>query len=344
MRRLWVLLALAFFGCGPRLHTVTTSFDPQTTPPVPDYSDSESWAALPAKRDAADSVPRKSDLEEAQASAIADVFFVYPTLYTDKPDAQHPWNADVHDAELNEEIQRTTILNQATVFNGSCRVYAPYYRQAHLDAFYSTRRADAQAALDLAYEDVRSAFLYYLNHFNQGRPIVIASHSQGSYHTMRLIRDFIDGKELQQQLVVAYLVGRAIPRDAFTTIQPMKNAEETGVWASWNTFGKGYLPETHATYYTNALSINPLLWSDGESFADRTLNKGGVGLKFTMVPQLADAQNHKNLLWIHRPYVPFRFLLRNKVWHRADINLFYGNIRENVAARIKAFAGQNQSN
>lgn len=332
------LLLLACIACGPRRYAVTTAFDPGAVPPAPDYSLASHWAALPDKLDAADSIPLKSDLKNEQATAIADVFFVYPTIYTEKPDPAHPWNADVNDATLNQQIQVSTILNQATVFNGSCRVYAPYYRQAHLDAFYSASTRDAQAALDLGYEDIKAAFQYYLAHYHRGRPLVIASHSQGSYHAMRLIQDFVDGRELQKHLVVAYLIGRAIPRDAFTTIHPVERADDVGCWASWNTFGHGFVPDTYDRYYPNALSINPLLWTSGEDYADRTLNKGGVGLKFTMVRQVSDAQNHRNLLWINRPHVPGRMLLRHRVWHRADINLFYNNIRENVKVRIAAHA------
>lgn len=267
---------------------------------------------------------------------MADVFFIYPTIYTGKPDPSHPWNADVNDKELNDEIQRSTILNQASIFNGSCRIYSPYYRQAHLYAFYESGE-DGKKALQVAYEDVRTAFQYYLEHFNHGRPFVVASHSQGSYHATRLIQEFIDGKDLQKQLVAAYLVGRAIPKDAFTHISASQNPEEVGVWASWNTFARGYIPANYDRYYVNALSVNPLLWNTTEAFAGKELNKGGVGLKFTMVPQLADAQNHQNLLWINKPYVNGRGWLRTKIWHRADLNLFYQNVRENVELRINEY-------
>ena len=47
-------------------------------------------------------------------------------------------------------------------------------------------------ALDIAYQDCRDAFVYYINHFNQGRPFIIASHSQGSLHATRLLLDLFD--------------------------------------------------------------------------------------------------------------------------------------------------------
>lgn len=342
MRRMFkqtVFAAFAFLlvNCSPKVQTLKSHFDAAVIPPAPDYKLSKNWAALPEKKDAADSIPVNSNLKNEQGSARADLFFIHPTIFIGKPKNQFQWNADVNDTALNAITQTSTILNQATIFNGSCRVYAPYYRQAHLFAFYTEDKEDAVHALDLAYEDVKAAFKFYLENHNQGRPIVIASHSQGSYHAIRLLKEFFDGKELQKQLVSAYLVGRAIPRNTFETIPPCSGPEETGVWASWNTFARGFLPDTYARYYTQALSTNPLLWNSTEDFASRDLNKGGVALNFTMVPQLADAQNHQNLLWINKPYVKGRFLLKTKIWHRADMNFYYMSIRENVALRVEKF-------
>ncbi len=337
MNRWFVILLLSLPGCSPRVQTLSTPYDERQAPTRPDYSKDAHWAALPQKRDAADSVPFGSGFHDDQSKARVDVFFVYPTIYTGKPNPAHPWNADVTDATLNGEIQRSTILHQASVFNGSCRVYAPYYRQAHLYAFYTGNPEDGQRALDLAYTDVRAAFQYYLEHHNQGRPIVMASHSQGSYHTMRLLQEFFDDKPLRSQLVAAYPIGRALPRDALKTILPTEGSDETGVWASWNTFARGYVPDRYEKYYVNALSVNPLLWNTSSDYAPKTLNRGGVGPKFNYLPEVSDAQNHDNLLWINKPYVKGRAFLRTRIWHRADINLFYGNIRENVAARVKKF-------
>jgi hypothetical protein len=41
-------------------------------------------------------------------------------------------------------------------------------------------------ALDLAYQDVESAFDYYLTHYNQGRPFIVVGHCQGTTHALRL--------------------------------------------------------------------------------------------------------------------------------------------------------------
>lgn len=339
---LWVV-GSGFIACSPGVYKVTDKFESVSTPPVPDYTKASHWAALPDKRDAADSLPKGIDLKDKQAIADADVFFIYPTIFTGEPANNYRWNADVNDEKLNKEIQSSTILNQASVFNGSCKVYAPYYRQAHLYAFYTTDQTEAKKALDLAYLDVKAAFDVYLNQFNNGRPIVIASHSQGSYHAERLLKDYFDGKPLREKLVAAYLIGRAVKPDAFTTIRPSEKPDEVGVWSSWNTFAKKHYPKNYERYFKEAQSTNPLLWNSSETFASKELNKGGVGPKFTYYPQLADAQNHAGMLWINKPYIKGRAFIRTKRWHYADINLFYMNIRENVELRIQRYLQQNRS-
>ncbi len=339
MQKLIVLLVVILMvsSCSRKSYVIKTDFNNSPVPSAPDYRNADHWASLPDKKDAADSVPLKSGLQDLQNIATADVFFLHPTTFTQEPTNQYQWNADVNDAELNNKTQLSAILNQASIFNGSCRVYAPYYRQAHYYAFITTNRKDRDQALELAYTDVKAAFEYYLTHFHDGRPIVIAAHSQGSQHAERLMKEFFNGKALQHKLVVAYLVGRAISPDAFSEIRPTEKPDETGVWASWNTFARNYFPKTYDSYFKGSLSTNPHLWNSSEEFAGKELNTGGVGYRFTFVPHAVDAQNHQSILWINKPYIKGRAFIRIKTWHRADMNLFYMNIRENVALRIKKF-------
>lgn len=328
-------------------YRLTTHFDPASLPTAPDYTNPAAWAALPDKRDTADSIPRKApaSVRNEQATAQADVFFVHPTIYTYQPDAdRNPWNGDLSDTKLNNLVDESTILNQASIFNGSCRVFAPRYRQAHYSAFTTDTPADKQQSLDLAYQDVKAAFDWYLKNANVGadgkpRPIVIASHSQGTVHATRLIADYVDGKPLQRQLVAAYLVGIATPPNVFQTIKPCESASQTGCFVSWNTYASGYTPDTYANGLNRALCTNPLIWSSDSTQAPRSLNRGGVGQKFTFVDAPVDAQSYRGMLWIGKLHIPGAFLVRNvKVWHRADYNFFWMNTRENVAQRIQAFA------
>ncbi|MFZ9981454.1 MAG: DUF3089 domain-containing protein [Cyclobacteriaceae bacterium] len=324
-------------ACSSGPYVLKTTFDEHKVPSPPDYASLESWAAHPDKKDAADSVPFKSGLKDEQATAAADVFFIYPTIFTGKPEGSSDWNADVRDPVLSKAIQTSTILNQASIFNGAGKVYAPSYRQAHYHAFLTPDREMAKKAFAIAYQDVRNAFNYYLTNFNQGRPIIIASHSQGSLHAEMLLKEFFDGKPLQSKLIAAYLVGRAIPKNTFSSIPASEDPARPGVWASWCTFLTGYFPGNYENWYKGALTINPLTWTSGETPAAKELNHGGVGFKYTFVPALADARALDGILWINKPYVTGRFWVRTKNWHRADMNLFWMNIRENSLLRTETY-------
>ncbi len=336
-----IFLLGAIAGIAQNRVVLQTHFDLTNSPKSPDYTLSETWAALPTKEDAADRTPLKSNLADKQSEAKADVFFLHPTTFTYEPKNQFQWNADVNDAELNEKTDNSTILNQATAFNGSGKIYAPRYRQAHYYCFLTPNADDKKQALDLAYSDIKAAFEYYLKNWNNGRPIIIASHSQGTVHAKRLLKEYFDGKPLQKQLVEAYLIGIATQPDTFENIKASQSAEEIGGFVSWNTYARDFIPAYYNDGLNTAVCTNPLTWKLNEDFASKELNNGGVGLKYTFVEQAADAQVHQGMLWINKPYIRGRAFIKTKIWHVADINLFWNNIRENVALRLEKFISKN---
>lgn len=306
----------------------------------PDYSNLENWAASPFKKDPADRTPDAS-LIDVQDDSPVDVFFVHPTIYTGYEKDQTHWNASLADTALNGRTDRTTILHQASVFNGTGRVFAPRYRQAHLYTYYSKpdEYKYGYQALELAYHDVKSAFEYYLKNHNNGRPIIIASHSQGTTHSIRLLTEYFDNKDLKKQLVAAYLVGMPVPADTFQTIKPCQTPEETGCFCTWNTYHKGYKPKHYDIMLYRSVATNPLLWTTDDTYADFTLNKGSTLASFTLKENLVDAQAVDGLVWVSKPRLFYKFIIFKKNWHVADYNLFYINIRENAQLRVKRFLG-----
>ena len=120
---------------------------------------------------------------------------MYPTLNTEKEDIR--WNVPINDKIQQGKVLNSSVLFQASAFTTSGKLYVPYYRQAHLRS-YSMLKNGGERALLLAYADVKKAFETYLEKYNNGRPIIIASHSQGSTHTKFLLRDFFDKKPLQE--------------------------------------------------------------------------------------------------------------------------------------------------
>lgn len=307
-------------------------------PDEPDYADVHNWAALPTLHDSADCVPIDT-WTDAQPDSPVDVFFIHPTTYTGKH-GQNRWNASLSDTKLNQGTDAYPIRYQASIFNGAGKVYAPRYRQAHLNSFFTKKTGDAARALGLAYEDVRAAFKYYLEHYNQGRPFIIASHSQGTFHAKQLLEDFVDGKPLQDQFVVAYLVGLTVPADLFENIKPCTTPDQTNCFCSWRTFKEGYIPKKLHFADTNIVVTNPVTWDAAVPSCDQEVQIGGVLRDFQQVyPHLVCTSIHDDLLWVTKPKFPGSFLLTTKNYHIADYNFFYADVRKNAQDRVKAFLG-----
>lgn len=311
------------------------AFDKNRTPATPQYADLKNWAAHPDKKDRADLVPTGTNLKDEQATADVDVFFLHPTTYTYKR-GNDQWNGDVNNKKLNDKTDKGSIEYQASLFNGSARVYAPRYRQAHFYTFFTEDKSSADQAFEIAYDDVREAFEYYLKTWNKGRPIIIASHSQGTKHAVRLLKEFFDDKPLKNRLVVAYIVGLPVPKTAFKTIPVCDNPNQTGCFCSWRTFEKGYEPKFPTS---DAIAVvNPLSMTTDAGLVPSEKHKGGVLLGFKKTQEgLNDAQIHNGILWISKPSFKGSWLIRSKNFHAGDYNIFYINIREDIKRRVGLF-------
>lgn len=302
---------------------------------TPDYSSLDYWAAHPWKWDPSDSIPRPLRKEKRDTSV--DVFFLHPTMYTSRLKFGK-MNAAIDDEELNAKTDYTSILYQASAFNQHARVFAPRFREAHISAYFLSDTVASQRAFDLAYEDIRTSFLFYLEHYNNGRPIIIASHSQGSTHALRLLKEFFDEKALHRQLVAAYVIGMTLPKNYFSDLAMCKDSTDTGCLCGWRTFRRGYRPDFIVKEGGISYVTNPLTWQSDAAYAPRKWNRGSVLYNFNKVLKATtDAQISQDILWVKRPRFPGSFLYRVKNYHRGDINLFYVNLRENLSQRINRF-------
>jgi len=302
----------------------------------PDYSNLKNWAASPFKKDASDSIP--AFLKDVKRDIRVDVFFIHPTSYFGEEETS-PWNADLNDATVNNETDSKSILFQASVFNGSCRVFAPRYRQANMKAFYVFGTPIANKAFDLAYSDVKNAFLYFLKHYNNNRPIIIASHSQGSLHAIRLLQELFDGKPLQNRLVCAYIVGYQIKKETFKLLPLGERPDQTGCFVGWRSYAKGEIPKSIEAEDGNSVCVNPLTWATNEQWTSSELHMGIMNSFETIVPHTVSAgiEPSSKILWIDTPVVLGEKKGPIKNYHVWDYNLFWMNIRQNVKLRIDAF-------
>ncbi|MDO4289467.1 MAG: DUF3089 domain-containing protein [Eubacterium sp.] len=318
-----------------------------------DYSQMENWAAFPDKRSQAQALP--AFLSGEKIKIDADVFFIHPTTYIcadhghcavmiDRNaenrlragENKDPWNAALSDETLNHMTDTGPIKSQATVFNGRCRIFAPRYRQAHLKAFFLEGDARAEESLAVAYSDVSEAFEYYLNHLCDGRPLFIAGHSQGSFHGIRLLKEYFEGKALARRLAAAYLPGIQLRREDFVSLPFLKCPGAVGGVLGWRSFQRGAMPEELPPEHGDSLCVNPLTWTDTLEPVETDENPGLLdfdtpmagGMRVTIeprtrvllvdLPKTAPMRAHQNL-------------------HLYDYKLFWQAIRRNIDTRLEHF-------
>ena len=292
-----------------------------------------------------------------EVSAPADVFFVHPTTYEGSP----VWNAPFDPGRDREPLASAVLLNQLSVFNGCCRLYAPRYRQATLVALKEPR------AMDLAYRDVARAFREYMDRYNAGRPFIIASHSQGTAHAIRLLQEEVLGTRRQSRLVAAFLVGGYVP-DTFGGIGlPVCTADgQTGCLVSFNTGQRGrggtrLITEERRYWWrgrllregpSRAVCVNPLAWGGGA--APKEANDGSMafpepsaGTDARRLPALTrhltgavcrDRTLEVDVPWSAPPGFVSALSLLLGSYHLNDYGMFYAALRRSAAIRVWEFA------
>jgi len=329
------LILLLFSSCSDKYHSYKSLYQFKSEDKKPDYSNLNYWAAHPLKWDPSDSIPKP--LRKEKRDTLVDVFFLHPTMFTMKL-KDGSLNADIDDAYLNAKTDYSSILYQASVFNQHAKIYAPRFREAHISAYFPKDTVAALNAFDLAYEDVKTAFEYYLKNYNHDRPIIIASHSQGTTHAFRLLKEYFEDKSLQKQLVAAYIVGMVIPKTSFSSLKMCEDPLQTGCVCGWRTFRKGYKAPYVEIEKEFSLVTNPITWKTDSTYAPKKMNTGSVLFKFNKIyKRTTDAQIYEGIIWIRRPKFPWSFLYSTKNYHVGDINLYYMNIRENIGQRINSY-------
>ena len=315
-----------FFGC--KVQNTNNTTLPNTFADAVDYSSTNNWAVLPGNYP--DNI---KDYFVQNPQDSIDVFYVYPTLIVSDKDKR--WNVPINDSVQIKKVLNTAVRFQASAWGSSGSLYVPYYRQAHLRSYNNLENGGTTALL-LAYSDVKAAFEYYLKHFNHGRGIILAGHSQGSTHISYLLKDFFDGKPLQKQLVAAYIPGVGLDKNQFKTIPFMENPNQTGGFVTWNTFKKKFDKKNYK-WYKGKVVINPVTW-DTTAIAKRELHKGFLYSNGKMYTKSFDTHTDNGVIWISTPHFPYRYLaftLRN--YHVGDVNLFWEDIRENSLLRVQNY-------
>lgn len=361
-----VLLALRLYGEDlTRLAMVPTAdFPGQQALADNAYADPGMWISRPgmgAVNDPALWEPRVRDgfaapPEPPETPPFA-VFFVHPTSYYSRT----AWNAPLDDADSRRTAERF-VAGMASPFNRAAEIWAPRYRQATFGAFLAADPAAGQA-LDAAYADVAQAFDYFVATVDADRPIVIAGHSQGAAHVLRLLREKVAGTPLLDRVAAAYPVGWPISVEHDLPRLPLPACaapDQPACLVTWASFAKeadpGMLLEQYRTTPgldgtlrgdSPILCVNPLTGS-ANGQADMAANQGTLvpGAELNsgdLVPGAVPAAcNRQGLLMIGDPPEMGSYVLPGNNYHVYDIPLFWANLRTDVARRVNAWQARSQ--
>ena len=299
---------------------------------------------------------RRADPVEAEDIPDFAVFFIPPTSYIQ---AGGDWNASLDDG-LTDTRARLFLRGMASAFNRADEIWAPRYRQAAVGAFL-TDRPEAVLAIDAAYADVRDAFRYFLDSVDPEKPIVLAGHSQGSLHVLRLLMDEVRGTPAADRIAAVYAPGWPISVDHDLPELPFPACAASGQTQcilSWSSFADGGDPDFIMRRYSTTpgfdgqprgegpiLCVNPLTGGTGGS-APASRNLGTLVPDETMtradlVPAAVPARcDERGLLLIGDPPRMGEGVLPGDNYHVYDIPLFWANVQQDVVERVRAWTGQ----
>lgn len=286
-----------------------------------------------------------------------DVFYVYPTAWT----KAHRRDSDI--CEINNpsmlEGSRLTFEAQASAFESVGNIYSPYYRQADISCYNDLSLEERYKVIGgIPASDIISAFDYYIKNYNNGRPFILAGHSQGSNVLLFLLSKYMKENPLvYKRMVAAYVIGYSVTKDYLEKNPHLKFAEgsdDTGVIISYNTEAPGVTGK-NIVLLPGAISINPINWSREEIQASKEENLGSLTIDDVWrvlsynVKNYADARVNKERGVVVCSTVDAEILAPENetfakgVYHSYDYPFYYYNIRENAERRAKIFLNSKES-
>jgi Protein of unknown function (DUF3089) len=336
MLAVMLVVVLGLSGCGGQSAATVTPTD---------YSQPAHWLAVPSSPD-----------------KQVDVFYIYPTAYS-KEASSDPNFCAVDNPKMMKGAQ-AAFSRQATAFDPSANIYAPYYRQ--VDALYQLALPAAQQEQNIQHEplvDVTAAFEYYLQNYNHGRPFILAAHSQGSAVLRDLLSGYMkDHPDVYKRMIAAYVVGQSITSEYLAQNPHLKFAtgpDDTGVIVSWNTEAP-VVDGTNPVTMPGGIAINPITWTTGEATATAAQNLGSIQLnpqtgrpeldangQIKRVMGVADARvDKKKGVVICSTVDPAKYEsgFPKGVYHLFDYSFYFFDVRANAANRIERYLAGNKAN
>ena len=297
------------------------------------YADTENWVYL-----------------EDDKTASADVFFICPTVYSGTDDS---FNMDMNDEKVKSDFLGATNMEKG-IYDEDCRFFAPYYRQAGLNV-YEMPEDEREKYLDIAYEDIEDAFLYYIDNYNNGQPIILAGFSQGADMSIRLLKECFADEDINSLLVACYAIGWNITDEEINEYPHLKFAtgeDDTGVIISFNSEAEEVTDSIMIPEGMHTLAINPLNWKTDSTPASKEENIGACftdydGNIVSEIPNLTGAYIDpvRGALKVTdvkpEEYPPVLSIFESGIYHIYDYQFFYRNLQENVGVRLESYLKDN---
>lgn len=304
---------------------------------APDYAQKSAWYQIP------------------EITKDVDTFYIYSTSYVETSFLEG--SSDYAPLDNLEMVlgAYAEYLTNASVYEESTNVFVPYYRQAgmrHAGEVRDTSENVDSAISGIPYEDMSAALDYYFEHYNNGRPFILAGHSQGSLMALYVLKNYFkEHPDYYKRMVAAYPIGFSVTKDVLEAYPHLKFATgetDTGVLVSWNTEGKQNVEQNarNVVVLSNAISINPLNWKLDDTYAPASENLGSLVFnpetgRHEIGDVGADAQlvPGRGVILTNTTAAPTDMadFFGPQSYHEDDYTLYYNNIKDNVAKRVAAY-------
>ncbi len=336
----WMLAAILICGTAAVLTSCKDqNDDPAPTPTedigAPDYSKEACWWKIP------------------EITKEFDTFYIYSTMYMGANEGD-PDYATLDNAEMLDGLKIEHAI-KSSAFEESTNLFIPLYRQAGMkvagESWKKTGHID-EAVAGTPYTDITAALDYYFKNYNEGRPFVIAGHSQGSAILRLVLKDYFKKHPAYyERMVAAYAIGYSITKDDLEANPHMKFATsetDTGVIISWHAEGpkNAEVNAPSAVLLPNGISINPLNWKRDDTYAPASMNLGSIVLdEKTGATEIRDIEGDAQVNLARGTVITNAKAVPNEMvefagpqsYHQDDYSIFYNNIKDNVAKRIAAY-------
>jgi len=338
-----MLAATLICGATTVLTSCNSNSDTPTPVPVPtedtgapDYSKEACWWKLP------------------EITKEFDTFYIYSTIYMGANEGD-PDYATLDNREMLDGLKIEHAI-KSSAFEEATNLFIPLYRQAGMkvagESWKKTGHID-EAVAGTPYTDITAALDYYFENYNEGRPFVIAGHSQGSAILRIVLKDYFKTHpDRYERMVAAYVIGYSITKDDLEANPHMKFATgetDTGVIISWHAEGPKNVEANapSAVLLPNGISINPLNWSRDETYAPASMNLGSIVItdEKTNTTEIRDIEGDAQVNLARGTVITNAKAEPNEMvefagpqsYHQDDYSIFYNNIKDNVAKRIAAY-------